>query len=311
MTGTRRILSCDDARDLAAGYVLGALDPDEDAAVREHLATCDQLHAEFEELAGVVPALLASGDLELVEPPAGLRDRILAAAAADLATTAPAATTAAASAPAASAAAASTPAARQAQASAPAARPAATTPFPGPAERAERAARRDGRGRTSALDWVLRVAAVVAIAAIGTWGLGLQRQLATAQEFDQAVARVIDAAGRPGSTAVVLTAAEGRSGSGIAAVGSDGSVVLAMRNLPATNGSQVYETWVIAPEQQPVAVGGFTVDADGTAGFTTRPFPTPPGAVIALTLEPNAGNLAPMGPVVSSGTAVAPAGATG
>ncbi|MDQ3128051.1 MAG: anti-sigma factor, partial [Chloroflexota bacterium] len=173
----------------------------------------------------------------------------------------------------------------------------------------ERDARRE-RNRTSPLDWVLRVAAVFAIVAAGAWGLGLQRQLDAAQRFDQAVARVVDVAGTPGSATVVLTAATGSRGSGIAAVAADGSVVLAMRDLPATSGSQVYEAWVIVGEQAPVAVGGFTVDANGTAGFTTRPSTTPPGAVIALTLEPTAGNTAPLGPVVSSGVAAAPPGAT-
>ena len=287
MNVTRATLSCDDASDLAAGCVLGILEPEEEAAVRDHLATCDRPHPEFAELGGVVPALLEDAELELVEPPPGLRDRIMAAAAADLAAR-PEATTRA-----------------PRQVAAPPA--AVPTRFPDAAERAERSERREARNRTSALDWVLRVAAVVAIAAIGTWGLGLQRQLDAAQRFDQAVAQVLDAAARPGSTAVVLTAAEGRSGSGIAAVGPDGSVVLAMRNLPATTGGQVYETWVIVGEQ-PVAVGGFTVDANGTASFTTRPQATPPGAVIALTLEPKAGNTAPMGPVVSSGVAPAPPG---
>src|SRR5258705_276995 len=56
----------------------------EEAAVREHLATCTQPHTEFAELGGVVPYLIESADLELVEPPASLRDRIMAAAAADL-----------------------------------------------------------------------------------------------------------------------------------------------------------------------------------------------------------------------------------
>ena len=289
MNVKRPTLTCDDAGDLAAGYVLGVLEPDEEDAVRDHLATCDRPHLEFEELGGVVPALLEDGGLELVEPPPGLRDRIMAAAAAELA---------------ARPAMAASPATPVAQPVA----PAAPTPFPNAAERAERSERREARNRTSAVDWVLRVAAVVAIAAIGTWGLGLQRQLDAAQRFDQAVAQVLDTAARPGSTAVVLTAAEGRSGTGIAAVGPDGSVVLAMRNLPATTGGQVYETWVIVGEQAPVAVGGFTVDANGTAGFTTRPYATPPGAVIALTLEPQAGNTAPMGPVVSSGVAPAPTG---
>ena len=73
------------ARGLAAAYVLGALEPAEEAAVREHLQTCAEPHDEFAELGGVVPYLVELPGLELVEPPASLRDRIMAAAAADLA----------------------------------------------------------------------------------------------------------------------------------------------------------------------------------------------------------------------------------
>src|SRR3954470_22489079 len=80
-------MTCDQARDLAAGYVLGALERSEEAAVRDHVATCGQPHPEFGALGGVVPALIEHelDRLELVEPPASLRDRIMAAAAADLA----------------------------------------------------------------------------------------------------------------------------------------------------------------------------------------------------------------------------------
>ncbi|HEX5589656.1 MAG TPA: zf-HC2 domain-containing protein, partial [Candidatus Limnocylindrales bacterium] len=60
-------MSCDDVRDLAAGFVLGALTPDEAAAVRAHLATCPEAHEEIAELGGVVPYLAES--LEPVEPP--------------------------------------------------------------------------------------------------------------------------------------------------------------------------------------------------------------------------------------------------
>ncbi len=73
------------AIDLAPAYVLGALEAADMAAVREHLATCPESHLEFETLGSVVPYLLESSDIELVEPSAGLRDRIMAAAAADLA----------------------------------------------------------------------------------------------------------------------------------------------------------------------------------------------------------------------------------
>jgi Anti-sigma-K factor rskA/Putative zinc-finger len=296
MTDPRRTVTCDDVRDLAAGYVLDALEPADEAAVREHLATCTEPHPEFEELGSVVPAFLHLDDLELVEPPPALGERIMAAAAADLAARPrPAATSTTAL---------------------PAPKPAGRlTAFPSASARDER--RQRTTNRTSPLDWVLRVAAVLAIVAIGTWGIGVQRQLddtqrqlAAAQAFDQAVARVVAAASQPGATTLALAPAKDQRGTGIAAVAPDGSVVLAVRDLPATSGAQVYEAWVINGGQDPLAVGGFTVDANGTAAFTTRPAPTQPGAVIALTLEPSAGNTAPMGPVVSSGVAPAPAGAT-
>ena len=75
-------LTCDEVRELAGSFVLGALDADEEAAVREHLATCPEAHEEIAELGGVLPALAES--VPVVEPPAGLKGRIMAAAAADL-----------------------------------------------------------------------------------------------------------------------------------------------------------------------------------------------------------------------------------
>jgi hypothetical protein len=290
----------DQAIDQAAAFVLGALEPSEEAAVREHLTTCVEPHREFDAFGGVVPSLVELGELELVEPPASLGARIMAAAAADLAAN-PRTASAAQAAPSAPA----TPEARS-QAAAPAAPP-TTAPlaFPTAAERVEREERRD-HARTSRLDWLLRIAAVVAIVAVGTWGLNLQRQLDQAQRFDRAVAAVVQAAGQPDAKTVVLKSGEGAKASGIAAVAGDGSVVLAMRDLVATSGNQVYEAWVIVGKQAPVAVGGFTVDTNGTAAFTTRPATTPLGAVIAVTLEPQEGNTAPTGPIVAAGVATGP-----
>ena len=39
-------LSCDEVRELAGSFVLGALTPAEQADVRAHLDTCDDAHAE-------------------------------------------------------------------------------------------------------------------------------------------------------------------------------------------------------------------------------------------------------------------------
>jgi hypothetical protein len=288
----------DDAIELAAAYVLGALERTEEAAVRDHLAMCPESHREFELLGGVVPALTALEDLEIAEPPPSLRDRILAAAAADLAANPRAAaqpTTAA-------------------QPAAPPAPPAPVTPpaaapvaFPSAAERTARAE----RTRTSRLDWALRIAAVIAIVAVGAWGLNLQGQLDAAKRYETAVAAVVNVGSQDGAKTVILKAGEGGRANGIAAVAPDGSVVMAMRDMLPTTGSQVYEAWVIVGEAAPVPVGGFTVGGDGTAAFRTRPAPTPAGAVIALTLEPAEGSLAPTLPIISFGVAAAPPGASG
>jgi anti-sigma-K factor RskA/putative zinc finger protein len=273
------------ARDFAAAYVLGALEPAEEAAVREHLLSCPEPHDEFAELGGVVQYLAETADLELVEPPAALRDRIMAAAAADLAARA----------------------AASGSAPAPAAAP-SPTPFPDGAERTardERTERLSRRG-TSRLGWVAQTAAVVAIVVLGGWNLLLQGELSNARAYDRAIAAVIDAAGKPGSQTVVLTPAEGSRGSGIAAVAPDGSVVMAMRDLPPTAGTQVYEAWVIVGEAPPVPVGSFTVGPNGTAAVTTQPVATPPGSTIALSLEPAPGSAAPLGPIVATGVSTAP-----
>jgi anti-sigma factor RsiW len=274
-----------DALDLAAGYVLGALEQADEAAVREHLATCPESHAAFEELGGVVPVLLELDDSELVEPPAALRDRIMAAARADLVARGAGGAVASGTAP-------------SSTAPAPAA-------FPSAAERDVRRA-----ARTRRLDWALRIAAVIAIALSGAYGLGVRAQLDAATRFSQAVATVLEVAARPGAQAVILAPAEGKQGRGIAAVAADGIVTLAMRDLAATSGVQVYTAWVIVGKNAPIPVSDFTVDSNGTAAVTTRPAATPPGAIIALTLEPNGGNSAPTGPIISTGVTRTPPGST-
>ena len=272
-------LNHEQAIDLAPAYVLGALEAADMTAIREHLATCSESHEEFETLGGVVPYLAESPDIELVEPPAALRDRIMAAAAADLA-------------------------ARTESQPAPPAREPATAPpiaFPSATEREARA-----RSRTRRIGWAMRIAAVVAIVALGGWNLLLQSDLSAARRFDQAVNSVISAAAEPGSQTVVLTPTENNDASGIAAIRPDGSVVLAMRNLPATQGTEVYEAWVIVGSAAPVPVGDFKVDANGIATATTRPTQAPLGAVIAVSREPKPGSTAPVGPIVSTGVGLAP-----
>lgn len=277
-------LTCDDVRDLAAAFVLGVLDATEAAAVREHLAECPEAHEEMASLGGVVSYL--GGSLDPVEPSAGLRARLLEAAAADRPAL-PGADTASAT------TAALTP-----------------IPFPSASERGRRAAGGTGRLGT----WALRIAAVLAIAVLGAWNLqlqsrlsGVQADLDAAHTYQQGVAAVLDLGTRSGARTAFLAAAKpGLKTTGVAAAAPDGTVVMALHDLVPTAGSQVYEAWVIVGKNAPVALGGFTVHGDGTGVLRTSTALAQPGAVLALTLEPLPGATAPAGPVVSAGSLVAP-----
>jgi anti-sigma-K factor RskA len=263
-------MTCDDVRDHAAGFVLDALEPDEMAAVREHLATCPEAHAEIADLAASLPVLAAS--VPVVEPPARLGARIRAAAEADLAT--------------------------RAGSVAPGPEPAPSRPV---VVAAAPASVGTPRG-SSAGSWALRIAAVLAIAVLGGWNLLLQQQLSSAQAYEQSVAEVIAAAGQPGSLTAVLTA-DGGGPSGLAAISATGEVTLAMQALPATAGQQVYEAWVIGGDGVPVPLGSFQVGSAGTASFSADSPLVEPGVVLALTREPGPGATTPTLPIVAAGTA--------
>ena len=272
-------LSHAEALDLAPLYVLGALDDAEMAAVREHLATCPESHAEFEQLGGVVPYLLESPDLEQVEPPTALGDRIMAAAER---TTPP-----------------------------PAAERTAPVQFPSADERTARAERT--RSRPGPLTWIAAIAAVLAIAVLGAWNVRLQgqvndleQQATAAEQYRTAVTTVLDVAAQPGSQTALLAPQTTGGPRGIASVASDGSVQFAMQDLAPTSGSQVYETWAILPNSNPVPLGSFTVDSSGVASFTSKQGPVGPGMAVAVSREPQAGATAPT-EVVSVGVASTPA----
>lgn len=270
-------LRCSEAGDLVAGFVLGALDAADMDRVRAHLAACTEAHAELAELGSAVPALLAA--VPQVEPPAALRDRILAAARADGRTRA-----------------------TDTMAKDTMARPAAP-------------ARPTGRGglfgflRDPRPGWALAgVAAVLAIA-LGVQTLRLQAQVNQAAAYNAEVAAVLEAAARPGAQLAVLSAAGGAaSPAGIAAVGSDGSVRLAIQGLAPTSGTQVYEAWAIAGTNAPQPIGGFPVGSTGAATLKAGQAPSVSGVVIALTLEPAPGATAPTLPIIASGVAQPPPG---
>jgi anti-sigma-K factor RskA len=273
-------LTHDEAMDLAASFVLDALEPDEMAAVREHLATCAESHAEFAELAEVLPALAASAPL--VEPPVSLKARVMAAAAADLAARGTATAAPAGEAPVADVVAVEAPA-----------RPAPAADVIRPIQRRP----------TPMRAWALGIAAVLAIVALGGWNLSLQRQLDDARAYDQQVATVLDAAQRPGSLTAVMRSPEGQGPNGLAAVTSDGVALLAIRDLAPTSGNEVYEAWVIPADGVPVALGELKLRPGGVGYLEAGGLPAESGIVLALTREPGPGATAPSSAPISVGTA--------
>jgi hypothetical protein len=289
VTAERPTYTHDEVVDLAPLAVIGALGRAEEIAVREHLETCPEPHPEFAELGSVVTALLE--DVDLVEPPAGLKARILAAAAADLETRGGSATIDAAT----------------GTATGPAAPPAAPTPFPSAEERTRRAAAPSQRTWISrANDWAFRAAAVLALVALGVWNVLLQRDLSAEQGYRSAVTEVIEVAGQPGSSLAVIHGEGEGTPRGLAAVDGTGRVVVAMRDLAPTQGTEVYTAWAIAGGD-PVNIGSFPVGADGTGSLTTAAAVAAPGATLALTREAASGAAAPTLPILATGV-VTPAG---
>ena len=191
--GGGRAMSCDDVREQAAAFVLGALTPAEEREVRDHLATCPEAHAEFAELGGVVPALAES--VEQVEPPPALRDRIMAAAAADLA-----------------ARGAGARPERRARAG-----PRAARACRDRRHRSDRSAAR----RAPRFGWALGIAAALAIAALGAWNVGLRSQLSDAQAYQQRVDQVLAIARTPGAVFAVLAPATAGGQDGLIAIDLD------------------------------------------------------------------------------------------
>jgi anti-sigma-K factor RskA len=277
-------LRCADVADLAPAFVLGALESAETDAVRRHLASCPEAHAEVAEFGSVVPALFDT--VELVAPPAGLKDRILAAAATQPQRTVDAQP------------AAGLQPARDAR---PAERTRDPRRQPAPDDRVGNWADRLFRRPIWA---AVAVAAALAVVALGAWNLQLRDEIAGLTAYRNGVVEVLDQAAGPGAQLAVLSTPEGPDGpTGLAAVSADGRVALVMRDLAPTTGTQVYETWLIGADGAPIPIGDFRVGGSGTASFSAAHASLGPGVVVALTLEPGPGATAPTMPIIAAGQA--------
>jgi hypothetical protein len=288
--------SCEEIRDLAAAYALDALEPSVAAAVREHLAVHMDAHPEFFELGAIAPALAYLAE-PVLAPPA-LKARILAAAATTTQE-------------------AFTPTGQLDRSEHQAKPGIAQEPAP---QRAQPAGRfRGWRGaittrRAAVAGWTFTAAAIVAVVALVVANFALQNQVSNARRFGDQLQRAESLAAAPGSRIAVIAPAGGPSGpagsavptgpNGLAVIPSNGTGVLVMQGLGATEDGQVYEAWAIVGKAAPMPIGSFTVAGNGL-GWLDLTVPGGGDVILALTREPGPGATTPTLPIVASGAATA------
>lgn len=277
-------MTCERVRELASGFVLGALEPDEMIAVQGHLDGCDRPHPEIDELGGVVPYLAQA--LAPIEPPDWLRESVIAAARADspvrrrlgkvtehhITELAPAVEPALAAEPASAA---------NVVASSAAATPANMVSLRG----------RIWVRRARIATWTSRVAAAVLVVALAGYAFVVQNErskqfLPAPQPSDQVTA--------------LAPAASGSNAAGWAVLQQTGHIFLSLNNLPATTGDQAYVVWAVA-NGSVTKVGSFTVDASGWAQLEYDNVSSSSSLWLAIRLEANGQVATPTGPVILSG----------
>jgi negative regulator of sigma E activity len=219
-------------RDLLGAFALGAVDTEEAASVRAHLATCAECQAEMAELWLAVDSL--PGLVEPMAPPPALRDRIAAAIAAEAASAAPVP---------------STPSATPAPEPVPTIAPAPPVPEP---------IRKPASFWSRATPWAAAAAILLLLSAgLLVWNLRLREQI------QQATAPVTE------TIALAPTdAAPGAHGE-VTYLPQDDLFILDVRDLPPLEPDQVYEVWLIGAEG-PEPAGVFDQPTDQHAVVADR-----------------------------------------
>jgi hypothetical protein len=263
-------MTCETVRELAPGFVLGALDATDMAAVRQHVGTCGEPHPELIELGGVLPYL--GGSLEPVEPPRHLRAAVLAAVQAEME-------------------------ARRAEehvvsAAVEAAEPAASSRVVSLATFRRLRSRR-------AVVWATRVAAAVIIVALTGYTVAVQSDLDKAHQAQDHTNKILNAIQVYGARSTLMTPEKGQKGGGEAVMLPSGHVYLYLHGLQATSGDQVYTLWLSTDGSSLTKSGSFTVDATGEGYLELDSVPPSDSLWLEVCREPNRNADKPGTPVVT------------
>jgi anti-sigma-K factor RskA len=219
-----------EARDLLGAFALGAVDTEEAALVRSHLATCAECQAEIAGLWAMVDVLRET--VEPLDPPPALRDRIAAAVVAEPASSSPA------------------PAAPVALGSIPAIDRVERTPEP---------IQRPASFWSRAIPWGAAAAILLLLSAgLLVWNLRLREQI---QQATAPVAETI-------ALAPTDVAPEARGE--VTYLPQDDLFMLEVRDLPPLEPDQVYEVWLIGEDGVPAPAGVFDQPTDQHAIVADR-----------------------------------------
>jgi anti-sigma-K factor RskA len=248
-------LSHSEFEQLATGYVLGALEPDDLRSFEEHLRTCESCPLNVRELDDVIGKLAYAAPA--VEPPPALRQAIMREV---------------------GGARRRLPLPRRRR-------------HPGLAAGADAGAAAGAGVRLAAarLGYRLALAAcVVALVAVSLWNVSLRHQNQEVNGHLQGLALAAQLLTDPRSAKVQLGGPASQNGAQatVAASLSRDQGVLLVQGLPPTTQQQVYELWSIPKGNLANAIKAGVFRAGSGLQAVAFALPTEPGTVFAVTEEP-------------------------
>jgi anti-sigma-K factor RskA len=248
-------MSHSEYEELAAGYVLGALEPDDEHVFQRHLGGCPVCEANVRELEAVV------GELAYAVPPVDPPDAVWAGIRREIR---PEATR----------------------------RP--SIPKAAPGTRAATGTRAGSTGRgLRLLPGLAAAAAIVVVVVLSLWNLSLRDENTVYRDRVAALERATQLANDPNASLVSLDDAQGPSGAQATVIASSlhDRGVLLIENLPPLARDRVYELWGVPEGDLDKAEKALVFQPLRRQGVQTLEFEVPiqPGTVFAITEEPGPG----------------------
>jgi hypothetical protein len=251
-------MSHSELEELAAGYVLGALEPDDEHAFQRHLEGCPTCQATVRELEAVV------GELAYSSPPADPPDTVWAGIRRQI-----------------------KPEARRGAVPGPAP---TTAPAPDGPQAVPGGQAPAGRG-LRLLPGLAAAAAILLVVVLSLWNLNLRDENAVYRDRVAALERATQLANDPTANLVALNdtpgAPPGAQAAVIASTREDRGVLL-VENLPPLQRGRVYELWGVPEGDFDRAEKAVVFVPLRRTGTQTLQFEVPiqPGTVFAITDEP-------------------------